>query len=101
MSCKFIPAPDSKLPITCSYSTEGKLIGSSNSSITADSTFKNRANVSITSTTCELSLKGFSADKPQNYTCSIKQTASPVSTSAIVEKSKTSITFLKENNCFN
>lgn len=96
MSCKFTPAADLKLPKNCYYKTETELIGNSNSSIVPDSTFKNRANVSISDTTCELYLKGFSDDKPQNYTCFIKQTASPVSVSAIVDKSKTS--FLKENN---
>ncbi|XP_056113315.1 thy-1 membrane glycoprotein [Rhinichthys klamathensis goyatoka] len=88
MSCKFVPATDPKLLKTCYYMTENKLIGHSNSSITPDSTFKNRANVSISNTTCELYLKGFSADKPTNYTCFIKQTASPVSVVATVDKSK-------------
>ncbi|XDV20874.1 hypothetical protein PO909_026086 [Leuciscus waleckii] len=88
MSCKFTPAADPKLPKTCYYMTESKMIGSSNSSTVPDSTFKNRANVSISDTTCELYLKGFSDDKPKNYTCFIKQTASPMSVSEIVDKSK-------------
>lgn len=89
MYCKFIPAPDPKLPKNCYYKTEDKVIASTNSSMPQDNTFKNRANVSIVDNTCELLLKGFSDDKPKNYTCFIKQTASPGSVSATVEKSKT------------
>ncbi|XP_077096877.1 thy-1 membrane glycoprotein [Siphateles boraxobius] len=88
MSCKFTPATNPKLPKTCYYMTENKLIGNSNSSIAPDNTFKNRANVSMTDTTCELYLKGFSDDKPKNYTCVIKQNDSPVSIMAVVDKSK-------------
>ncbi|XP_051749088.1 thy-1 membrane glycoprotein [Ctenopharyngodon idella] len=88
MYCKFIPAPDPKLPKNCYYKTEDKVIASTNSSMPQDNTFKNRANVSIVDNTCELLLKGFSDDKPKNYTCFIKQTASPGSVSATVEKSK-------------
>ncbi len=86
MYCKFTPDP--KLQKTCYYMTENKLVGSTNTSITPDSTFKNRATVSIVEDMCKLNLNGFSADKPQNYTCFIKQTATPVSVSAVVEKSK-------------
>lgn len=68
--------------------TENKLVGSTNTSSSPDSTFKNRANVSIEGSVCKLNLKGFSADQPKNYTCFIKQTATPVSVSAVVDKSK-------------
>ncbi|KAK7164532.1 hypothetical protein R3I94_003052 [Phoxinus phoxinus] len=88
MSCKFTPATDPKLPKTCYYMTESKYIGSTNSSsIPPDSTFKKRANVSLSNTACELYLTGFSNDKPQNFTCFIKQTDLPVSITAIVDKS--------------
>ncbi len=87
MYCKFTPASDPKLQKTCYYMTENKLVGSTNSSATPDSTFKNRANVSLVENVCKLNLKGFSDDKPKNYTCFIKQSAT-VSVSAIVDKSK-------------
>ncbi|KAK7173098.1 hypothetical protein R3I93_003046 [Phoxinus phoxinus] len=86
MSCKFTPATDPKLPTTCYYMTESKYIGSTNSSIPPESTFKNRANVSLSNTACELHLTGLPSDNPQNYTCFIKQTDSPVSITAIVDK---------------
>ncbi|XP_073697211.1 thy-1 membrane glycoprotein [Garra rufa] len=88
MFCKFTPAQDPKLTKTCYYMTENKLVGSTNSSSIPDSTFKNRATVAIEENTCKLLLKGFSEDKPKNYTCYIKQTAMPVSAVAVVEKSK-------------
>ncbi|XP_048043663.1 thy-1 membrane glycoprotein [Megalobrama amblycephala] len=88
MYCKFTPASGSSLPKTCYYMTESELIASTNSSSIPNPTFKNRANISIVDNTCKLSLNGFSADKPKNYTCFIKQTASPVSVSATVDKSK-------------
>ncbi|XP_059405187.1 thy-1 membrane glycoprotein [Carassius carassius] len=87
MYCKFTPASDPKLQKICYYMTENKLVGSTNSSANPDSTFKNRANVSIVENMCKLNLKGFSDDKPRNYTCFIKQNAS-VSVSAVVDKSK-------------
>lgn len=89
MSCKFTPASGSSLQKTCYYMMENQLIASTNSSSIPDSNFKNRANISIVDNTCKLSLTGFSADKPKNYTCFIKQTASPVSVYATLDKSKT------------
>lgn len=86
MYCKFTLDP--KIKETCYYMTENKLVGSTNISSSPDSTFKNRANVSIVGNVCKLNLKGFSADQPKNYTCFIKQTATPVSVSAEVDKSK-------------
>lgn len=88
MYCKFTPASDPKLQKTCYYMTENKLVGSTNISSIPDSTFKNRATVSIVENVCKLNLKGFSDDKPKNYTCFIKQTATAVSVSAVVDKSK-------------
>lgn len=88
MYCKFTPVSDSKLQKTCYYMTENKLVGSTNMSSTPESTFKNRATVSIVENMCKLNLKGFSDDKPKNYTCFIKQTATAVSVSAVVDKSK-------------
>ncbi|KTG38529.1 hypothetical protein cypCar_00003012 [Cyprinus carpio] len=88
MNCKFTPASDPKLQKTCYYMTENKLVGSTNASNIPDSTFKNRATVSLVENVCKLNLKGFSDDKPKNYTCYIKQTATPVSVSAVVDKSK-------------
>ncbi|XP_051977538.1 thy-1 membrane glycoprotein [Xyrauchen texanus] len=87
--CRFTPNPDTKL-LNCYYKTEGKLVGSTNSSHEPDSSFKNRATVAIVSDVCQLNLTGFSNDKPQNFTCIIKQTAPEVSKSATVEKSKLS-----------
>ncbi len=86
MYCKFTLDP--KIKETCYYMTENKLVGSTNISSSPDSTFKNRANVSIVKNVCTLNLKGFSADQPKTYTCFIKQTATPVSVSAEVDKSK-------------
>lgn len=88
MICTFTPDPDPKLQKTCYYMTENKLVGSTNASNIPDSTFKNRATVSLVENVCKLNLKGFSDDKPKNYTCYIKQTATPVSVSAVVDKSK-------------
>uniref|UniRef100_A0A672LQ78 Thy-1 cell surface antigen n=1 Tax=Sinocyclocheilus grahami TaxID=75366 RepID=A0A672LQ78_SINGR len=88
MYCKFTPASDPKLQKTCYYMTENKLVGSTNMSTIPDSTFKNRATVSIAENMCKLNLKGFSDDQPKNYTCFIKQTATPMSVSAVVDKSK-------------
>ncbi|XP_067294956.1 thy-1 membrane glycoprotein [Pseudorasbora parva] len=87
MYCRFT-ASDPKVLNTCFYMTDNKLIGSTNTSSLPDSTFKNRANVSLSDTTCELYLKGFSDDKPKNYTCYFKQKDMQVSASATVEKSK-------------
>nr|AAI07818.1 Thy1 protein [Danio rerio] len=88
MSCTFTPAPDTKLSKTCYYMTDNKLIGSTNSSSTPDSTFRNRANVTITDNKCDLYLKGLPDSKPANYTCFIRQTAAPVSIIQTVDKSK-------------
>lgn len=104
MYCKFTPASGTNLPKICFYMMENKLVASTNSTSTPAPEFKNRANVSIVDNTCKLLLTGFSEDKPQNYTCFIKQTAS-ASVSAIVEKSKMTklsyllhLAFCKENN---
>lgn len=87
MSCSFTPASDPKLPKTCYYMTDNKLIGSTNTSSTPDSTFRNRANVTITNNKCDLYLKGLSDSKPTNYTCFIRQTTTQ-SASQTVDKSK-------------
>lgn len=91
MICTFTPDPDPKLQKTCYYMTEDKLVGSTNSSSSPDSTFKNRANVSITANMCKLYLKGFSDDKPKNYTCFIQQTTTPMKISELLDKSKTTL----------
>uniref|UniRef100_A0A672KSM2 Thy-1 cell surface antigen n=1 Tax=Sinocyclocheilus grahami TaxID=75366 RepID=A0A672KSM2_SINGR len=88
MVCKFTPASDPKLQKICYYMTENKLVGSTNTSSPPDSTFKNRATVSIADNICKLYLKGLSDDKPKNYTCFIKQTTTPVPITAVVDKSK-------------
>ncbi|TRY93165.1 hypothetical protein DNTS_012853 [Danionella cerebrum] len=88
MFCSFTPASDPKLPKNCYYMTENKLVGSTNVSMIPDSTFQNRAEVTIANDNCQLLLKGISSDKPKNYTCFIKQTTIPVSVIQAVDKSK-------------
>ncbi|XP_043096160.1 thy-1 membrane glycoprotein [Puntigrus tetrazona] len=84
LSCKFTPSSG---PKTCYFMTENKLVGSTNASSVPDSTFKNRATVSIVENVCNLNLNGFADDKPKNYTCYIKQT-STASAFVLVDKSK-------------
>lgn len=90
MVCTFTPAttPDPKQSV-CSFTSDTKLVASSDASAVPDNLYKNRGAVKFDQKTCQLDLNGFSNDKPQNFTCSIKQTASaPALKVATVEKSK-------------
>lgn len=91
MSCAFTPAqtPDLKISV-CSFMLDGKVVASSNPTADIDNSYKQRAKLAFEQKMCQLNLTGFSEDKPKNFTCNIKQTASTVATkSAMVEKSET------------
>ncbi|KAI7812666.1 thy-1 membrane glycoprotein [Triplophysa rosa] len=90
MICKFTPAPtpDPKISV-CHFTSEGKIVASSNASIEPDSTFKMRAKLAFEQKMCLLNLTGLSNDKPESFVCNIKQTASQATTlTATVEKRK-------------
>nr|XP_055055319.1 thy-1 membrane glycoprotein [Misgurnus anguillicaudatus] len=91
MVCTFTPAPtpDPKQSV-CSFTSDTKLVASSDASAVPDNLYKNRGEVKFDQKACQLDLNGFSNDKPQNFTCSIKQTATgpPALKLATVEKSK-------------
>lgn len=90
MICKFTPAPtpDPKTSV-CYFMSEGKLVASSNASAVPESPFKERAKLTFEQKMCRLNLTGLSDDKPKNFTCYIKQTATPAATlTATVEKRK-------------
>uniref|UniRef100_A0A3B3QC38 Immunoglobulin V-set domain-containing protein n=1 Tax=Paramormyrops kingsleyae TaxID=1676925 RepID=A0A3B3QC38_9TELE len=84
--CLFEPDPAGG-HITCDYMNENSLVGSTNSSAKPEATYSHRTNVTIIDKTCRLYLTGFSSDKPQNFTCIIKQKRSVRQTS-IVDKRK-------------
>ncbi|XP_056601835.1 thy-1 membrane glycoprotein [Triplophysa dalaica] len=81
MICKFTPAPtpDPKISV-CNFTSEGKLVASSNAGMDAESTFKGRTKIAFEPNMCRLNLTGFSSDKPQDFTCNIKQTEKQATT---------------------
>ncbi|KAL0193451.1 hypothetical protein M9458_011747, partial [Cirrhinus mrigala] len=85
MFCKFTPVSDPKLTI-CYYKVKSVVVGSTDSTLSPDKTYQNRATVYIEENTCKLLLKGFSDDKPQNYTCYIKQSVEPLAITSLVDK---------------
>ncbi|KAJ8343100.1 hypothetical protein SKAU_G00330280 [Synaphobranchus kaupii] len=73
MDCKFT-LTNKTAPPTCEYKQDGDVMGSTDSSVTPEPTFKKRANVTLlVGNICRLLLTGFSADKAKNHTCIIKQ----------------------------
>lgn len=86
MDCLFEPDPTGG-QVTCDYLNGNSLAGSTNSSAKPEPAYTRRATVNITNKVCRLDLTGFSSDKPQNFTCIIKQRLSAMKTS-IVDKSK-------------
>lgn len=93
MTCKFTPAPtpDPKISV-CNFMSEGKLVASSNASIVPDTPFKGRTKLAFEQNMCLLNLTGFSSDKPQDFTCNIKQTDKQATTlTSTVDKRKTNL----------
>ncbi|KAJ8401683.1 hypothetical protein AAFF_G00376540 [Aldrovandia affinis] len=72
MDCKYTLTDTSTKP-TCDYKQGTKVMGSTDTTVKPDSTFKNRANVTLMDKMCRLSLTGFSESGAKNYTCIIKQ----------------------------
>ncbi|KAK1787792.1 hypothetical protein P4O66_016279 [Electrophorus voltai] len=76
MDCSFTPAAGSSPPPNCTFKTDGKVVASTDVKAVQDSTFKNRATVTIVNQVCHLNLTGLADDKPKNYSCTIMQTGS-------------------------
>lgn len=73
MECSFTPVGTDPKP-TCKFSKGDKIMGSTDTSISPDPTYKNRANVTMPATNvCQLDLTGLE-DKAQDITCVVKQT---------------------------
>ncbi|XP_010863326.1 thy-1 membrane glycoprotein [Esox lucius] len=86
MDCSYELSTASPIP-TCVYTQDSKLVASTNISHVQESTFKDRATVTILNgkNICRLNLMGFADDKPKNFTCTIMQKET-VSVSASVER---------------
>ncbi|KAG7484817.1 hypothetical protein MATL_G00054720 [Megalops atlanticus] len=86
LDCKYEAVEPSPQP-TCEFRQDGKVMGSTNTSVTPEPAFKNRVSVVIMpDNMCRLNLTGFSDDKPRNYTCIIKQKKTAEKTSEFQKK---------------
>lgn len=73
MECSFMPVGADPKP-TCKFSKGGKIMGSTDSEVAPDPTYKNRANVTMpVANVCQLELTGLE-DKAQEIMCVVKQT---------------------------
>lgn len=74
-------------PVSCVYKNSvQKVVAATDTSITVDSTYKNRATVSRIGNSCLLDLTGFSNNEPEKYTFIIYQENVNSTTTITVEK---------------
>lgn len=83
MECTFKPADPKP---TCKFTEGNKIVATNYPGETQDSTYKNRANITLMGDVCTLSLTGLS-DKAQEFNCLIKQ-AKEAQKTATVDKSE-------------
>lgn len=73
MDCEYTLPDQAKKP-TCEYRQDDQVMGSTDSTVKPEPTFKNRANVTLLEgNVCRLVLTGFSQEKAKNNTCIIKE----------------------------
>ncbi|XP_062844565.1 thy-1 membrane glycoprotein [Trichomycterus rosablanca] len=87
MECKFTLNTSVPTAAKCTYKTSGKVVATTDPTVTQDATYKNRGTASITNNMCLLELTGFPDGAAQDYECAIKQDKSVTKTKSVEKKS--------------